>query len=136
MTVVERIREVGLLRAAGATRGQVMSFMLTQALVLGVIGSLLGLVLGGLLAIGMVAFVRTVGSVTLERPAVPLDAVAIAVARRHRRHARRGARAGPPGGRIQPVEALKARLDLRRRRAMPVFAGWPSSSWSSRSSVS
>ena len=32
MTVAERIREVGLLRAAGATRGQVTSFMLTQAL--------------------------------------------------------------------------------------------------------
>ena len=38
MTVSERIREVGLLRAAGARRGQVMSFMLTQALVLGVVG--------------------------------------------------------------------------------------------------
>src|SRR4029453_6822877 len=54
MTVAERIREVGLLRAAGARRGQVMSFMLTQALVLGVVGSVLGLLFGGLLAIGMV----------------------------------------------------------------------------------
>ena len=40
MTVVERIREVGLLRAAGASRDQVMSFMLAQALALGVVGSL------------------------------------------------------------------------------------------------
>src|SRR4029079_2690183 len=71
--------EVGLLRAAGARRGQVMSFMLTQALVLGVVGSVLGLVLGALLASGMVAFVRTVGSVTLERPALPLDAIAFAL---------------------------------------------------------
>ena len=75
MTVSERIREVGLLRAAGARRRQVMSFMLTQALVLGVVGSLLGLVLGVLLAIAMVAFVGTVGSVPLDRPAVPLDVV-------------------------------------------------------------
>ena len=70
MTVTERIREVGLLRAAGARRGQVMSFMLTQALAIGVVGSLIGLVLGGLLAIAMVAFVRTIGSVTLDRPTI------------------------------------------------------------------
>ena len=68
MTVVEQVREVGLLRAAGATRGQVMRFMLGQALVLGVAGSLLGLVLGALLATAMVAYVRTVGSVTLAAP--------------------------------------------------------------------
>src|SRR5262245_4269372 len=80
MTVVERIREVGLLRAAGARRRQVMSFMLTQALVLGIAGSVLGLALGGLLAIGMVAFVHTIGSVTLERPAVPPEAVVAALA--------------------------------------------------------
>ena len=75
MTVAERIREVGLLRAAGASRGQVMSFMLTQALALGVIGSLIGLVARRSSSrSAMVAFVGTVGSVTLERPAVPLDA--------------------------------------------------------------
>ncbi len=116
MTVVERIREVGLLRAAGASRGQVMSFMLTQALALGVIGSLLGLVLGGLLAIGMVAFVRTVGSVTLERPAVPLDAVAIAVLVGVGVTLAAALEPARRASRIQPVEALKARLDLPAAR--------------------
>ena len=38
MTVAERTREVGLLRAAGTTRSQVMSFVLLQALALGVVG--------------------------------------------------------------------------------------------------
>ena len=33
MTVVERVRELGLLRAAGATRGQLTSFILVQAIV-------------------------------------------------------------------------------------------------------
>jgi putative ABC transport system permease protein len=116
MTVVERIREVGLLRAAGARRGQVMSFMLTQALVLGVIGSLLGLVLGGLLALGMVAFVRTVGSVTLERPAVPLDAVAIALLVGVGVALAAALEPARRASRIQPVEALKARLDLPAAR--------------------
>src|SRR4029450_13962963 len=61
MTVSERIREVGPLRAAGARRGPVIALMLPQALVLGVAGSLAGIGLGALLAAGMVAFVRTVG---------------------------------------------------------------------------
>src|SRR5436309_3353100 len=42
MTVGERAREVGLLRAAGATRAQLARFVFSGALVLGVIGSGLG----------------------------------------------------------------------------------------------
>jgi putative ABC transport system permease protein len=116
MTVVERIREVGLLRAAGASRGQVMSFMLTQALALGVIGSLLGLFLGGLLAFGMVAFVRTIGSVTLDRPAVPLDAVVMAALVGVGVTLAAALEPARRASRIQPVEALKARLDLPAAR--------------------
>ena len=116
MTVVERIREVGLLRAAGAGRGQVMSFMLTQALALGVIGSLIGLVLGFLLAIGMVAFVRTVGSVTLENPAVPLDAALIALLVGVGVTLAAALEPARRASRIQPVEALRARLDLPAAR--------------------
>ena len=117
MTVSERIREVGLLRAAGARRGQVMSFMLTQALVLGVAGSLVGLVLGALLAAGMVAFVRTVGSVTLDRPALPLDAVVIALLVGVGVTLAAALEPARRASRIQPVEALKARLDRPAARA-------------------
>ena len=116
MTVVERIREVGLLRAAGASRGQVMSFMLTQALALGVVGSSIGLVLGALLAFGMVAFVRTVGSVTLDRPALPLDAAVVAVVVGVGVTLAAALEPARRASRIQPVEALKARLDLPTAR--------------------
>lgn len=116
MTVTERMREVGLLRAAGATRGQVMSFMLSQALALGLAGSLLGLLLGALLAAGMVAFVRTVGSVTLERPALSLDAVAIALLVGVGVTLAAALEPARRASRIQPVEALKARLDLPAAR--------------------
>ncbi len=128
MTVVERIREVGLLRAAGASRRQVTSYMLTQALVLGVAGSLIGLVFGALLAAGMVAFVRTVGSVTLDRPALPLDAALIALAVGVGVTLAAALEPARRAGRIQPVEALKARLDLptarnaRMRWLVAVFA--------------
>jgi putative ABC transport system permease protein len=117
MTVSERIREVGLLRAAGARRGQVMSFMLTQALVLGVAGSIAGLVLGALLAYAMVAFVRTVGSVTLERPALPLDAIVIAVIVGVGVTLAAALEPARRASRIQPVEALTPRLDRPAARS-------------------
>ncbi len=116
MTVGERIREVGLLRAAGATRGQVSSYMLTQALILGTAGSLLGLGLGALLSAAMVGYVRTVGSVTLDRPTLPPEALAVAfivgvlvTLAAALEPARRAAR-------IQPVEALRSQFDVPAAR--------------------
>ncbi|MGL5825896.1 MAG: ABC transporter permease [Nocardioides sp.] len=44
--VAQRSRELALLRAMGATRGQVLRSVLAEALLLGVLGSTLGLVLG------------------------------------------------------------------------------------------
>ncbi|MBI3748747.1 MAG: ABC transporter permease [Chloroflexi bacterium] len=116
MTVVEQVRDVGLLRAAGATRRQVTRFMLSQALVLGVFGSLLGVGLGVLLAAGMVAYVRTIGSVTLQRPAIPPDAAVPAVLVGIGGTRAAALEPARRAGRIQPVEALKARLDLPSAR--------------------
>jgi putative ABC transport system permease protein len=116
MTITERIREVGLLRAAGARRSQVMSFMLTQALAIGVIGSLVGLLLGGLLALAMVAFIRTIGSVTLERPTFALDAVVVALLVGVGVTIAAALEPARRASRIQPVEALKSRLDLPAAR--------------------
>jgi len=128
MTVVERVRELGLLRAAGATRGQLTSFILVQATVIGVIGAVVGIALGALLAAGMAAWVHTVGSVQLAGPVItPVDIatafavgliVTLAAALEPARRA----------GRIPPVEALKARFELptarraRLRWLVAVFA--------------
>jgi putative ABC transport system permease protein len=46
ISVIQRRRELGLLRAVGATRGQVMRTVLAEALLMGVIGTILGLVIG------------------------------------------------------------------------------------------
>ncbi len=116
MTVVEQVRTVGLLRAAGATRGQVMRFMLSQAITFGVIGSMIGVAIGALLALGMVAWVRTVGAVTLAQPAIPPDAVVAAFLGGVGVTLAAALEPARRAGRIQPVEALKARLDLPSAR--------------------
>jgi putative ABC transport system permease protein len=50
MAVLRRRREIGILRGLGLTRSRVMLLFLVEALVLGTVGSLLGLGLGTLLA--------------------------------------------------------------------------------------
>lgn len=54
MTVTERKREIGMLRAVGATRGQVLRLMLIEASMLGLFGSLLGLAGGMLMAFPLI----------------------------------------------------------------------------------
>ena len=111
MTVVERVRELGLLRAAGASRGQLTSYILVQATAIGIAGSVLGIVLGAVLAAGIAGWVRTVGSVALGAPVVTasdaLAALAIGIVVTLAAAIEPARRAG----RISPVEALKARLD-------------------------
>ncbi|NIO72090.1 MAG: FtsX-like permease family protein, partial [Anaerolineae bacterium] len=46
MTVLERTRELGVLRALGATRGRVLRLLLAEALLMGALGSALGVFLG------------------------------------------------------------------------------------------
>lgn len=48
MSVYERIREFGLMRALGAKRGFIFGLVLLEALLLGLVGGLVGLGLGGL----------------------------------------------------------------------------------------
>ncbi len=128
MTVVERVRELGLLRAAGASRGQLTSYILVQAVAIGIVGSVVGVALGAALAAAIAGWVRTVGSVALGTPVVTgsdaLAALAIGLVVTLAAAIEPARRAG----RISPVEALKARLDpptarrARLRWLIAVFA--------------
>ena len=53
MTVVERTREFGMLRTVGMTRRQVTLLVLLEAGLLGIVGSIVGLLVGIVLARGM-----------------------------------------------------------------------------------
>ncbi|MCH7479830.1 MAG: ABC transporter permease [Chloroflexi bacterium] len=53
MTVVERTREIGMMRAIGMSRWNVLVLVLVEAAILSIIGSVIGLVMGVLLARGL-----------------------------------------------------------------------------------
>ncbi|MEP7089307.1 MAG: FtsX-like permease family protein [Nocardioidaceae bacterium] len=59
MLVGQRARELALLRAIGATRAQVMRTVLGEAVVIGLVGSALGIAFGLLIAAGAEAAIRT-----------------------------------------------------------------------------
>lgn len=79
MLVAQRTRELGLLRALGAGRGQVLRSVLTEALLLGVIGSTLGLGAGIGLAAGLKSLISSFG-VDLSRTALVINPVTPAAA--------------------------------------------------------
>jgi len=58
VSVVQKRREIGILRAMGATRGQVLRLFLVQGAVVGAVGSLLGLLLAVALIWAFTHFVR------------------------------------------------------------------------------
>lgn len=107
MTVAERVREVGLLRAAGATRRQVNGLVLAQALAIGVAGSALGVVLGAGLA-GLVAWsLRRAAIVPIDGPELTPAAVGVAVVVGVAVTLAAAVEPADRAGRIPPVEALR-----------------------------
>ena len=82
VSVVQKGREIGILRAMGATRGQVLRVFLVQGAVVGVLGSVLGLLLAVALIWVFTHFVRgsdglPLFSITLP-PAMALQVALIA----------------------------------------------------------
>ncbi|WP_017625463.1 ABC transporter permease, partial [Nocardiopsis chromatogenes] len=80
--VARRVRELALLRAVGASQGQVRAVVMGEALGVGLVGSALGLAAGAVLARGVLA---AMGAAGVGLPEVPLRltgtsaAVAVAV---------------------------------------------------------
>jgi putative ABC transport system permease protein len=114
MTVLQRIREIGTLRALGASRGRVVRSVLGEAVILGVAGSALGLGVGLGLALGLVEVMRSFGlpigglelSAAAAVAAIVVGLVATALG---------ALRPALRAGRIEPIRALTGDLAQRRR---------------------
>jgi len=78
MTVGERTREYGLLRAAGTTSRQVLGLVLRQGAALGIAGSGLGIVLGIGLAAGMIGFLSSTRAALVVGLPLPLGGLVLA----------------------------------------------------------
>ncbi|MCH0538324.1 FtsX-like permease family protein [Streptomyces sp. MUM 203J] len=61
MLVAQRTREIGLMRAIGSSRGQVNRSVLVEALLLGLVGSVLGVGAGVGLAVGLMELMGAMG---------------------------------------------------------------------------
>ncbi len=122
MTVVERTREIGMLRTLGMTRGQVMRQILTEASIVAVIGSALGVGTGVLLARGLIRLMELLVAQEVVQTQVPLDGLITSV------FVGIGVTivaAGLPAwqaGRISPLEALRIRGSSRENWV--VVKGW------------
>jgi putative ABC transport system permease protein len=79
MTVVERTREIGMLRTLGATRSQITGLIIAEAALLGVLGSLLGLGFGVALSRGLSRSMAAVTVTEITETAIPLDGLLMAL---------------------------------------------------------
>ena len=107
MTVAELTREVGLLRAAGTTRSQVMGLVMLQAIALGVAGSAVGVVAGVGLAIATLSWVGSLGPVLLAAPSISFGSIVMALGIGVILTLAASLEPAWRAGRIPPVEALR-----------------------------
>lgn len=79
MTIVERTQEIGLLRALGMSRRQVLRLVMAEAALLGVVGSIFGVLFGLVLAQGLIAILGTITATEIVTVEVPADGSITAV---------------------------------------------------------
>jgi putative ABC transport system permease protein len=122
MMVGERAREVGLLRAAGATRGQVVRFVFAGALLLGALGSGLGLAIGAAAAALLADAVTAATGLTAVVSGLDLGSALTAIAVGLGITILAAIEPALRASRTSPVEALRSRIDLPSARRARL--GW------------
>ena len=109
MTVVERTREIGILRTLGMTRRQVLRQILTEAAIIGAAGSLLGLGAGILLSRGLIRVMELVVAQDVRTIRVPGSGIATAFLIGLGVTLIAAAIPAWQAGRVSPLEALRVR---------------------------
>jgi putative ABC transport system permease protein len=115
MTVSERLREIGLLRAAGTTSRQVLGILLRQGAVIAVVGGIVGALAGWILAILLIAFLRSTRAVLVT--GAPINPLALGLAFIVGVLVALGAAAVPAlaAARVSPLDALRPSRQPGRR---------------------
>jgi putative ABC transport system permease protein len=121
MTVLERTRELGMLRALGSTRAMIARSVILEAALLGVFGSILGVLFGYGMAKGLVylfgrAFLFEITTLILS-PFALVSAVCVGLAVTVAAALYPALRAG----RVSPVEAMRSRSAGGGRRKASVL---------------
>ena len=100
ISVTERTREIGVRKALGATRREIMFQFLVEAATLTLVGGVVGMILGGLISLG-------INKLTPIPAAVPLWSVAVALAASTVTGIFFGLYPASKASRLDPVEALR-----------------------------
>jgi putative ABC transport system permease protein len=115
MTVLQRIREIGTLRALGASRRRIAASVVGEALILAAIGSMLGLGLGIGLAYALAELMRSIFGLPISAldvtPGAAVAAILVGILATVAGSLYPGLRAG----RVQPIRALTGGGGVERR---------------------
>jgi putative ABC transport system permease protein len=122
MTVVERTREIGMLRAVGMTRRQVIVQILTEAGILGIVGAVLGVGAGVLLSQGLIRFMEFLLVQEVKQIHIPFDGLATSVLVGVFVTLVAAAIPAWQAGRISPLEAVRIRGNPRE--SWIIRRGW------------
>lgn len=113
MRVVERSREFGMFRTIGMTRTQVVALVLVEAGLLGLIGSILGVVMGLLMSIGLAQLMAVFIGQALSITNIPLDTLVTSISVGILATVIAAVIPAWQAGRISPMEALRVRGNLK-----------------------
>lgn len=109
MTVVERTREFGMLRTVGMSRRQVISQVLAEAALLGVLGSLAGVLLGLVMSFGLSRLMEVMLNQEMRQLTLPSGALLTSVLVGVGVTLLAALLPAVQAGRISPLEALQIR---------------------------
>lgn len=79
MTVLQRMREIGMQRTLGATRGMIVRSVLLEALLLGLVGAALGLGLGVALGFALIELMRAIDFPVGQLELTPVAGIAAVI---------------------------------------------------------
>jgi putative ABC transport system permease protein len=122
MSVVERKREYGMLRTIGLTRAQVISLVLFEAGALGLIGSIIGLFLGILMARGLTQIMQVLLNQDLSQIEVPEEVAIVGLLIGVLVALVAAVIPAFQAGKISPLEALRVRASSHE--AWVIRKGW------------